>query len=177
MSTSLTMVTRAIAIAVRVSLDLATDVQDEAGYAETVRRRIQGTYGFELRRLADAHPEMGSDELYAAVIAPKEFPWLVVENPHAIDLEAAGERDRARTARPNADPPAPVDDATADAWEDHVATARAGLGTGENRADPEPQQHDPDPDRAAHVDELRARLDAGRARGAEDRKARRDQAS
>lgn len=131
--TALTMVNRAVAIAVRVSCDLAIDVSDGAAYAHQVGRRIQGAYGAELRRMADADPDASAQELYEAVILPREFPHLATENPHAEALVASGARDRARHARPET--PAPTGELLPD-WRERLAEVRAAL-------DAPPPEHAP----------------------------------
>lgn len=167
-----TTVARAIAIAVRVTIDLTQNVDDETAFGHQVGKRIQGTYGAELRRLAEADPEASAQDLYEVVIVPKEFPWLAVENPHAGVLLEAGARDRARHARPNPEPTEPV--VVDEAWHAGLAAAKAAVSKPD--LTPRVPEHVPDPEFVAHIDELRRCAEEGRRRFALDRKARLDAA-
>ncbi len=154
-----TTVSRAVAIAVRVSCDLASGVGDLGAFAHQVGKRIQGAYGAELRRLAEADPAASAQDLYEAVILPAEFPWLAVENPHADVLVATGARDRARHARenPSAPPVVPSDDA----WRAGLAAARASISDAPAQARAA-RRVEADAEFAAQMDELRAAARRGR---------------
>ena len=91
-------VNRAVAMAVRRLVDGAADAGNRDGLARTIGKRIQGTYGFDLRRMADMHPERTAEELYALCVVPHEFPW---DTEAAVDAAGtrAGDRDAARARR------------------------------------------------------------------------------
>lgn len=91
-------VNRAVAMAVRRLVDGAKDTANRDGLAKTIGKRIQGMYGFDLRRQADLHLEMTAEELYALVIVPHEFPW---DSEASADMagSASGARDKARAHR------------------------------------------------------------------------------
>ena len=171
---ALTLVNRAIGMAVRVSCDFApADVGDLSAYAHSVGKRLQGTYGAELRRLADDDPELNAEDLYRAVIAPTEFPWLVHENPHAAELRAAGARDRARKAHYQEPPDFPSGRMADDPeWAAGLAAAKAAVG--EYEPQPYVPEHVPDAEFAAQIDKLRAAAMAGKAEFAQRRKERLD---
>lgn len=169
---TLTTVSRAVAIAVRVSCDLTQNVSDEVGFAHSVGKRIQGTYGAELRRVADQDPAASAQDLYEAVIAPVEFPWMAVENPHAPALLAAGDRDRARHAKADWQKPHSAADIPLDPdWRERLAEVRACVAEPVIRG---PKPIVADPEFMSHIDELRACVEAGRAQFQAERRARLD---
>jgi hypothetical protein len=65
-------VNRAVAIAVSHALTASGAVDNPRAFEVAVGKRIQGTYGAQLRRLADSDATLTPDDLYAAVIAPDE---------------------------------------------------------------------------------------------------------
>ena len=85
-------------MAVRRLLDGAKVTDTSDGLARAIGGRIRGTYGFDLRRMADMNPDRPAEELYALVIVPHEFPW---DTAAAIDAaeSRAGQRDAARVQR------------------------------------------------------------------------------
>lgn len=91
-------VNQAVSMAVRRLVDGAPNAQNRDGLGRTIGKRIQGTYGFDLRRRADMYPERTAQELYALVIVPNEFPWDTEAAAEAA-LSHSGERDRARARR------------------------------------------------------------------------------
>jgi hypothetical protein len=92
-------VNRAVAIAVRRSVDSATHLDNPDAYAIHLGKRIQGTYGAEVRRRADLEPDLTAEELYALVIVPAEFPWDTEAARDAAGMSNLGTRDAARQRR------------------------------------------------------------------------------
>lgn len=89
------LVNEAVGICVRRFVETTTDIVNLAAYSTSVGRRIQGTYGAELRRTAEENPAMTALELFAAVIAPAEFPYDTEARATLAQFNA-GARDRAR---------------------------------------------------------------------------------
>lgn len=154
MTGALDLVGAAVAMAVRVTLDGATGVTDTTAYGRQVGKRIQGTFGAELRRNADENPTTTAEDLFWSVIAPKEFPWLTVDNPAAEAIKASGARDRAR----HADPRNRAQDWDAewqpdDEWTAGLAAAKASVG--EPTLKPYKPEIIPDPEFQERIEELR----------------------
>jgi hypothetical protein len=61
-----------VAIAVSHALTASGSVDNPRAFEVAVGKRIQGTYGAELRRMADYNETLTPDDLYFAVIAPGE---------------------------------------------------------------------------------------------------------
>lgn len=91
-------VNRAIAMAVRRLVDQANVAGNRDGLARSIGKRIQGTYGYELRRMVELEPDRTAEELFAVVIVPMEFPWDIEAATEAA-LSRVGERDKARVQR------------------------------------------------------------------------------
>jgi hypothetical protein len=93
-------VNRAVAIGVRRLLDdtdLVGERRDRLAYS--IGKRIQGTYGAEVRRLAELEPDLTAEDLYALVIVPAEFPWDTEAAKDAAGMSNLGTRDAARQRR------------------------------------------------------------------------------
>ena len=102
-------VNEALFMGVRRALDgYAEEPKNRDAAGRAIGKRLRGTYGFDLRRMADMHPERTAEELYALIIVPGEAPWDTVA---AIDAAGSmgGARDAARARRqgPFLDPEAP----------------------------------------------------------------------
>lgn len=99
MSDPVQLINQAVAICVRRHLDTKRDVVDRTSLGREIGRRVQGTYGVELRALTEARPELSGQQLYEIVILASEFPWDAPTAKAAADQAFSGDRDRARTAR------------------------------------------------------------------------------
>lgn len=89
----------AVHIATRKALDEYKDPPNNvSALAKAIGKRMQGAYGFELRRMADLYPERTGEELYALVIVPHERPW---DTDAAVQAAGSreGDRDKARAHR------------------------------------------------------------------------------
>ncbi len=124
-----------------------------------LRRRLSGTYGAELRQLADSRPDLSTEDLVAVVIAPTEFPWVEDAEEMAARINSSA-RDRTRKARygPIGDfPDAPPPDLA-----ERVAELRSIVAAAEITYPP-PLEPDPDALRVVPPS-VREALVAGRAK-------------
>lgn len=92
-------VNEAVAICVRRLLDTTRDVGDRTSLGREIGKRIQGTYGAELRTLAVARPELSAQQLYEIVILAAEFPWDAGTAKESAQQAFGGDRDKARERR------------------------------------------------------------------------------
>jgi hypothetical protein len=166
-------VNAAVHLAVAKILATKTDVTDRHALGQSIGRRIQGTYGADLRRLAEADPDANAEELVAVVIALHEHALDDALARQLRDDREAGARDRVRK-RNYGEPvdlnvPIPAD------LSERIAAIRAQM---ENPPAPAPTTPDrePDPEFAWHIDELRRCAEEGRRQFALDRRARLDAA-
>ena len=103
-------------------------------------RRLSGTYGLELRKLATERPELSPEELAAAVVAPAEFPEDLEVAAIALDI-ISGERDRIRRSRPGdpVDLSIPIPSDISQRIEELRGRVREGIEAQEARPRPEPK--------------------------------------
>lgn len=118
------LVEQAISIATRHQLDGMTEVRDRQKMGFSIMGRLRRTYAQPLRALARSGT-LSANELVAAIIAPKEFPWDVeyVEMAAAV---ASGARDRARRSRGNPEQSFPETEVSSEMYEELRERLRQG---------------------------------------------------
>jgi hypothetical protein len=148
-------VNAAIRVAVRRAVAESPTVGNQRALEIGIGRRLQGTYGAELRRLADSDPALSVAELCEAVIFPAEYPD---DLPEASAY--TGDRDRARRDRPNAASPA-------DGWPDgrvaqEITGWRAGLAAAKACViEPGPREVPDEPESDPWLQSMMAAVRAG----------------
>lgn len=162
-------VNAAVGVAVRRAISEMSTIGNRQALEVSIGRRLQGTYGAELRRVADLQPDLSAAELAEGVIFPAEYP----DDATALASVHSGDRDRARRVQPNA--ASPVDfnwhEPAPDGWRAGLDTAKASLVEPVRVQRPKPV-YDPRP----QVTELRAALDAGKVVFQQGRRQRLDAA-
>lgn len=146
-------VNAAVGVAVRRAISEMPSIGNRQALEVSIGRRLQGTYGAELRRLADNDPALSIAELAEAVIFPGEYPADAVE----LASVHSGDRDRARKGRPSA--PSPDDlwrAGFSEGWDEGIAAAKAAV------AEPVHVQHEaPEIVPMPQIADMRAALTAG----------------
>lgn len=163
-------VNAAVHLAARRAVNEMTTIDNRQALEFSIGRRLQGTYGAQLRALAAQDPELSVAELAEQVIFPAEYPDDIPEAG-----VYSGDRDRARRTRPNAQSP---DDGWREGrvceqltgWRDGIVAAKASLTEPSPRA-LEPQR-EPDPAYAGQFITLREALTVGVQLGGQARKSR-----
>lgn len=170
------LVNAAVAMAVKAHVEGTRNVTDRSAFANGVGRRLQGTFGAELRRTADAEPAMTADDLFWLVIAPVEFKWMTVDNPISEALVASGARDRARQRNYGA--PVDLDVPIPQILGDRIAELKVLVKQGADELKNRDRQPPPptEPEFLVVPPAVRAALNEGIANGAAERKRRKDRA-